>query len=94
MTTKTKSKINPLSRIPRQQRLVMAVRGGGGVGKSFLGRSMAEGGLGRLCLLHVGRKAPVLPGVGHHLDGLEIEHPDRVAEFSAWALSGAGRERK
>ncbi len=29
-----KPKVNPLSRVPRQQRLVMAIRGGAGVGKS------------------------------------------------------------
>ena len=34
MKTTAKPKINPLSRVPRQQRLVMAVRGGAGVGKS------------------------------------------------------------
>ena len=37
-----KQKINPLSRQPRQQRLVMAVRGGAGVGKSHFVRSLAE----------------------------------------------------
>src|SRR3712207_8942908 len=45
MSNTTKPRINPLSRRPRQQRLVMAVRGGAGAGKSWFLRSMAEAGL-------------------------------------------------
>ena len=54
MTSSTiKKRINPLSRLPRQQRLVMAVRGGAGVGKSHFVRSMADAGIGRLCIFDV-----------------------------------------
>ena len=94
MNTKaTRPKVNPLSRRPRQQRLVLAVRGGAGVGKSYFVRSMAEAGIGRLCVFDVERKSRLLKGNGTIFDGLEIEHPDEVPEFIDWALSGEGREQ-
>jgi hypothetical protein len=93
MSNTTKPRINPLSRRPRQQRLVMAVRGGAGAGKSWFLRSMAEAGLGRLCIFDVERKTRLLPGVGTKFDGLEIEHPDELPEFIDWAISGEGREQ-
>lgn len=88
-----KPKINPLSRQPKQQRLVMAVRGGAGTGKSVFVRSMAEAGIGRLCIFDTERKTRLLKGVGTLFDGLEIESPDELPEFIDWALSGEGREQ-
>src|ERR671929_2233733 len=93
MSNTTKPRVNPLSRRPRQQRLVMAVRGGAGTGKSWFLRSMAEAGLGRLCIFDVERKTRLLKGNGTVFDGLEVEHPDELPEFIDWALSGEGRER-
>src|ERR671915_2446637 len=93
MSNTRKPKINPLSRRPRQQRLVMAVRGGAGTGKSYFLRSMSDAGLGRLCIFDVERKSRLLKGVGTDFDGLEIEHADELPEFIDWALSGEGRER-
>jgi hypothetical protein len=93
MSNTTKPRINPLSRRPRQQRLVMAVRGGAGTGKSWFLRSMAEAGLGRLCIFDVERKTRLLQGVGNQFDGLEVEHSDELPEFIDWALSGEGREQ-
>jgi hypothetical protein len=92
-TISQKPKINPLSRQPRTQRLVMAVRGGAGVGKSFFVRSMADAGIGRLCIFDTERKSRLLPGVGSVFDGLEIEQADELPEFIDWALSGEGREQ-
>src|SRR5215210_793470 len=93
MSNTTRPKINPLSRRPRQQRLVMAVRGAAGAGKSRFIRSMSEAGLGRLCIFDVERKTRLLKGVGTQFDGLEIEHPDELPDFIDWALSGEGREQ-
>src|SRR5919205_4060810 len=93
MSNTTKPKVNPLSRRPRQQRLVMAVRGGAGTGKSWFLRSMAEAGLGRLCIFDVERKTRLLSGVGNQFDAIEIEHPDELPEFIDWALNGEGREQ-
>ncbi|HEY0048666.1 MAG TPA: hypothetical protein VGB68_05240 [Pyrinomonadaceae bacterium] len=89
----TKPKINPLSRIPRQQRLVMAIRGGAGVGKSHFIRSMSEAGLGKLCIFDTERKARLLRGVGVQFDALEIENTDELPEFIDWAINGEGREQ-
>jgi hypothetical protein len=86
-----KPKINPLSRQPRQQRLVMAVRGGAGVGKSHFVSTMSESGLGRLCIFDTERKSRLLKGVGTVFDGIEIEHPDELPDFIDWALNGEGR---
>src|SRR5215213_5666616 len=89
----TKPKINPLSRIPRQQRLVMAVRGGAGVGKSHFIRSMSEAGLGKLCIFDTERKARLLRGVGVQFDALEIEQTDELPDFIDWAINGEGVEQ-
>lgn len=89
-----KPKVNPLSRLPRQQRIVMAVRGGAGAGKSHFVRTMADAGLGRLCIFDVERKTRLLKGNGEVFDGLEIEQPDELPDFIEWALSGEGRERE
>src|SRR5919112_6037492 len=93
MSNTTRPKVNPLSRRPRQQRLVMAVRGGAGTGKSHFIRSMAEAGLGRLCIFDVERKGRLLKGVGKEFDAFEIEHADELPEFINWALNGEGREQ-
>lgn len=87
MTNTNRLKVNPLSRRPRQQRLVMAVRGGAGVGKSFFAASLADAGLGRLCIIDTERKSRLLPGVGRKFDGLEVEHPSEVPEFVDWLLT-------
>ncbi|MGI8587638.1 MAG: hypothetical protein ACR2M0_08135 [Chloroflexia bacterium] len=85
-------RVNPLSRRPRRQRLVIAVRGGAGSGKSVFASSMAEAGLGRLCYFDVERKARLLPGSdGSRFDAIEIEHPDELPEFIEWALAGEGK---
>ena len=91
MNNTTRKKVNPLSRRPRQQRLVVAIRGGAGTGKSQFIRSMSEAGLGRLCIFDVERKSRLLKGVGAQFDGFEIEHPDELPEFIDWALAGEGR---
>jgi len=88
-----KPKINPLSRVPRQQRLVMAIRGGAGVGKSHFISSMREAGLGKLCIFDTERKARLLRGVGVAFDALEIEQTDELPEFIDWAINGEGVEQ-
>ena len=93
MKDPNKQKVNPLSRIPRQQRLIMAVRGGAGVGKSHFVSSMAEAGLGKLCIFDTERKARLLRGVGQQFDALEIEETDELPEFIEWAINGDGREQ-
>ncbi len=93
MKNTNKPKINPLSRMPRQQRLVMAIRGGAGVGKSHFISSMADADLGKLCIFDTERKARLLRGVGQKFDALEIEQTDELPEFIDWAINGEGREQ-
>lgn len=93
MKSVNKPKINPLSRVPRQQRLIMAIRGGAGVGKSHFIRSMSEADLGKLCIFDTERKARLLRGVGQTFDALEIEQTDELPEFIEWAISGEGVEQ-
>ncbi|CAN5599529.1 hypothetical protein BH20ACI4_BH20ACI4_11910 [soil metagenome] len=93
MNSTNKPKVNPLSRVPRQQRLVMAIRGGAGVGKSHFISSMSEAGLGKLCIFDTERKARLLRGVGETFDALEIEQTDELPEFIEWAINGDGREQ-
>ncbi len=93
MNNINKPKVNPLSRMPRQQRLIMAIRGGAGVGKSHFISSMAEAGLGKLCIFDTERKARLLRGVGQTFDALEIEQTDELPEFIEWAINGDGREQ-
>ena len=83
---------NPLSRRPHTRRLVVAVRGAAGSGKSVFAASLAEAGLGRLCFFDTERKARLLPGAdGTHFDALEIEHPDELPPFIDWALGPEGQ---
>ncbi len=93
MKSVNKPKINPLSRVPRQQRLVIAIRGGAGVGKSHFIRSMSEAGLGKLCIFDTERKARLLRGVGVEFDALEIEQSDELPEFIEWAINGEGTQQ-
>ncbi|MEP0548011.1 MAG: hypothetical protein ABJF88_13835 [Rhodothermales bacterium] len=87
-------RINPLSRRPQQRRLVMAVRGAAGAGKSVFAASLADADLGRLCFFDTERKGRLLPGAdGSAFDAIEVRHPDELPEFIDWALDGEGREQ-
>ena len=83
--------VHPLSRRPQQRRLVVAVRGAAGTGKSWFAASLADAGLGRLCFFDTERKARLLDGAdGSRYDAIEVEHPDELLPFIDWAL-GEGR---
>ena len=89
-----KKRINPLSRRPKSKRLVVAVRGAAGAGKSVFASTMAEAGIGKLCYFDVERKARLLVGSdGSRFDAIEIEHPDELPEFIEWAINGEGKEQ-
>ena len=89
-----KQRINPLSRRPKQRRLVVAVRGAAGAGKSVFASTLAEAGLGRLCYFDTERKGRLLSGAdGSKFDAIEVQHPDELPEFIDWALDGEGRQQ-
>ena len=60
MSNVKKPRINPLSRLPRQQRLVMAVRGGAGRRQDALRPLDGRRRIGRLCIFDVERKSRLL----------------------------------
>src|SRR5262249_42191795 len=84
---KSGARVNPLSRLPRKQRLVMAVRGGAGGGKDNFAPSMGDAGPRRPCLLDTERECAHLKGVGSKFDGIEVERPSEVPEFIDWLLN-------
>ena len=87
-------KVNPLSRRPAQKRLVIAVRGAAGTGKSYFAASLADAGVGRLLFFDVERKSRLLPGATGNapkFDAVEVHHPDELPEFIDWALDGEGK---
>ena len=89
-----RQRINPLSRRPKSRRLVVAVRGAAGTGKSVFASTLADAGLGRLCFFDTERKGRLLPGSdGTRFDAIEIQHPDELPEFIDWALDGEGRQQ-
>lgn len=86
--------VHPLSRLAKRPRLVVAVRGAAGTGKSTFAATLADAGLGRLCFFDTERKARFLAGSdGERFDALEIEHPDELPAFIDWALA-EGREQR
>ncbi len=86
--------VHPLSRRPQQRRLVVAVRGPAGTGKSWFAASLADAGFGRLCFFDTERKARLLPGAdGSHYDAIEVEHPDELLPFVDWALGEGQAEQ-
>ena len=96
MANQATQRVNPLSRRPGQKRLVVAVRGAAGAGKSYFAASLADAGVGRLCFFDVERKARLMPdaaGTNPKFDALEIHQPDELPEFIDWALEGEGREQ-
>ncbi len=89
-----RKQINPLSRRPKSRRLVVAVRGAAGSGKSVFASTLADAGLGRLCFFDTERKGRLLPGSdGTTFDAIEIQHPDELLDFIDWALDGDGRQQ-
>ncbi len=87
-------KVNPLSRRPGRKRLVVAVRGAAGTGKSHFAASLADAGVGRLLFFDVERKSRLLPGAtgpNPKYDAVEIHHPDELPDFIDWALEGEGK---
>ncbi len=86
--------VHPLSRRPQQRRLVVAVRGAAGTGKSWFASSLADAGLGRLCFFDTERKARLLAGAdGSKYDAIEVEHPDELLPFIDWALNEGKEEQ-
>jgi hypothetical protein len=77
-----------------EPRLVLLVRGATSTGKSWLVKSMAEAGLGRLLVFDTEDRARLLPGAGRTFDVVPVRNPrDLPAYIDRWVGSEAARAR-
>ena len=84
---------DPESFRPKTTRLVVAVRGPAGVGKSHFAASLADAGLGKLCIIGTEGKTRLLPGYGQgRFDAYEVPH-DKLLPFVRWAVTTGKREK-
>jgi len=84
---------DPESFRPKTTRLVVAVRGPAGVGKSHMAASLADAGLGRLCVIGTEGKTRLLPGYGQgRFDAYEVPH-DKLLPFVRWAITKGKKEK-
>ncbi len=84
---------DPESFRPKTTRLVVAVRGPAGVGKSHMAASLADAGLGRLCIIGTEGKTRLLPGYGQgRFDAYEVPH-DKLLPFVRWAITKGKTEK-
>ena len=75
----------------RPGRLTVAVRGPAGTGKSHFAASMADAGLGRLCLIDTEGKSRLLPGLAaDRFDAYEPTHEDTLP-LAEWAIGEGAR---
>ena len=77
-----------------EPRLVLLVRGATSTGKSWLVKSMAQAGLGRLLVFDTEDRARLLPGAGRDFDVVPVRNPrDLPAYIDRWVGSEAARAR-
>src|SRR3954453_11105734 len=76
---------SPLNRRPAVRRLVTIFRGPSNTGKTHLALSMAEAGVGRVCVFDTEFKTRNVPGVNERFDSIESD-PDTLLEDIQWAI--------
>src|SRR5690242_4752027 len=70
-------RLSPLSRRPTARRLVTIFRGPSNTGKTHLALSMAEAGIGRICVFDTEFKTRNVTGVNERFDAIESD-PDTL----------------
>ena len=80
---------SPLNRRPTTRRLVTIFRGPSNTGKTHLALSMAEAGIGRICVFDTEYKTRNVPGVNERFDAIESD-PDTLLEDIQWAIDEKG----
>lgn len=80
---------SPLNRRPAARRLVTIFRGPSNTGKTHLALSMAEAGIGRVCVFDTEFKTRNVPGVNERFDAIECD-PDTLFEDIQWAIAETG----
>ena len=83
------SRPSPLNRRPAARRLVTIFRGPSNTGKTHLALSMAEAGIGRICVFDTEYKTRNVPGVNERFDAIECD-PDTLLEDIQWAIEERG----
>src|SRR5215212_8317597 len=76
---------SPLNRRPSARRLVTIFRGPSNTGKTHLALSMAEAGVGRICVFDTEFKTRNVQGVNERFDAIESD-PDTLLEDIQWAI--------
>src|SRR3954453_5595003 len=76
---------SPLNRRPAVRRLVTIFRGPSNTGKTHLALSMAEAGVGRVCVFDTEFKTRNVRGVNERFDSIESD-PDTLLEDIQWAI--------
>jgi hypothetical protein len=90
-----KAHVDPLADLlGAEPRLVLLVRGATSTGKSWLVKSMAQAGIGRLLVFDTEDRARLLPGAGRDFDVVPVRNPrDLPAYVDRWVGSEAARAR-
>lgn len=83
--TKRHSRPSPLQRRPTTRRLVTIFRGPSNSGKTHLALSMAEAGIGRVCVFDTEDKTRNVIGVNERFDAIESD-PDTLLDDIQWAI--------
>src|SRR3954469_20676862 len=80
---------SPLERRPTARRLVTIFRGASNTGKTHVALSMAEAGIGRICVFDTEYKTRNVPGVNERFDAIE-SNPDTLLDDIQWAIDEKG----
>src|SRR5215211_3085392 len=76
---------SPLNRRPTTRRLVTIFRGASNTGKTHLALSMAEAGIGRICVFDTEDKTRNVLGVNERFDAITSD-PDTLLDDIQWAI--------
>jgi hypothetical protein len=90
---KRQEKSSPLHRRPTTRRLVTIFRGPSNSGKTHLALSMAEAGIGRVCVFDTEDKTRNVIGVNERFDAIESD-PDTLLDDIQWAIDERDNEGK
>src|SRR6476660_1119021 len=80
---------SPLNRRPAARRMVTIFRGPSNTGKTHLALTMAEAGIGKICVFDTEFKTRNVPGVNERFDSIESD-PDTLLSDIQWAIDEQG----
>src|SRR6476661_10199276 len=85
----TAARPSPLNRRPAARRMVTIFRGPSNTGKTHLALTMAEAGIGKICVFDTEFKTRNVPGVNERFDAIESD-PDTLLSDIQWAIDEQG----